>query len=89
MDNTRALYILEKKTLDEDDKRFLKIHLETCVELIHIHEAEISYLKDIIDQGKYLDYRISNVRKLLAEIKEGIDQNTIDELLAAIKSING
>lgn len=68
MENTRALFLIEKGDLSEKDKEFLKKHLEAYEDLVHSLEGEILRLKDIIDYSKSLDNEILSIKERLVKI---------------------
>ena len=68
MENKRAFFLINKSDLREQDKKFLVNHLEHASEFVFALQGEISYLKDIIDSGKYLDIMIQKKKQEIVEL---------------------
>ena len=92
MQNTRALYLLNKKDLTESDREFLKKHLELWTDVfsgmteeLYTCQSENATLKDTIDYGKFIDdqYRRA-VESLVALWKT---QPEREECLTKLKEI--
>lgn len=63
IDNASALWILEKENLTSEDKKIIRKHIEVLTDLIGHLETDNMVLKDIIDQGQYLDSQVIAARK--------------------------
>lgn len=87
MENTRALFLIEKSGLSEQDKTFIKKHLAMYEYLLHSLEIEILKLKDIIDYTKALDNKILSIKEqissLTIEDKESFT-NTLNKILKQV-----
>lgn len=83
IDNSSALWILEKEQLTESDKNFIKKHIETCTEIMKTQEVEILYLKDCVENAKYFDYKVSQVRDMLSSPGA---HTKLDEILAYVRN---
>jgi hypothetical protein len=97
MDNTRALSILEKKEITEDDKRFLKSHIETYDYLLNTFELEIMRLQSAVDFYTTMQSRITSLSEnVLIVLEENYNKLTKlkkylseDEDLATCNFIRG
>jgi len=63
MEDTRAIYLIEKSGLSKVDKDFLRKHLETYNELINSLNARILQLNDLIDYGKLINDTIMSIKE--------------------------
>jgi len=68
MENTRAVFLIEKSKLSPLDKSFLLKHIETYEHLLTVAHLEILELKDAIDYSNALNDKILRIKKHLADI---------------------
>lgn len=71
MENTRALYLIQKSTLEQKDKDFLIKHLDIYNDILYSKELEIMRLKDIIDQGKFINNDLLSTKEQIIRAFRG------------------
>jgi len=85
MENTRANYLVDKCELSEEDKNFLKKHLELYQDVLYSRELEIMRLKDVIDYNKCLDNDLLSVKEqIIKAFSKDMDKK---EMLDKVNSI--
>lgn len=68
MENTRANWIIDKSKLREEDKRFLKIHLEMYEAVMHSMTNKLGELQDVIDYGRFIDNEVMAAKETITKM---------------------
>lgn len=73
MENTRALFLLTKESLSEEDKEFLKQHIESLDNMVRFFEtqkneaqSEVLYWKDMLDKEREIHTtKLDQIRRII------------------------
>lgn len=86
MENTRALFLIDKSDLSDKNKEFLKTHIGIYDDKLKSLMIETMRLKDIIEWGRYLDNEIlSKKEDILSFVKED-KKKEVEKLLNSMIS---
>lgn len=84
MENTRAIYLIEKSSMPNEDKQFLLTHLEVFKDTIDSLNSEMLTLHDTIDYTKALNNQVLTLKEKIVKLN---DENDIEELYSKINKI--
>jgi len=84
MDNNRALVLIEKPELTDQDRRFLKTHIEVYGDAIQSLELEIMALKDTVEYGQFLDNKLLTAKEVIINLASSGEKEQIKANLELI-----